>query len=208
MKKLIKIIAAVLGLILAAAVTVNCTVIIKTMPFITTADKAGSDYDCIIIPGSTVYANQPRPILKDRLDCGIALYKKGISDTLLLTGDASDSYYDEVTVMKNYAIENGVPEECIICDEEGLSTYASIYNAKSVFGIKSAVIVTQKYHISRTLFIAKKLRIDACGIPCDRKGADYGYIFYRHSREFLARVKDFVLAVLHPEPASIPEFLK
>ncbi len=208
MKKLLKFTAAVLSLITAVAVIINCTVMITTAPYIRRADKTEYDYDCIIIPGSTVYANQPKPILKDRLDCGIELYKKGVSNTLLLTGDASDNYYDEVKVMKAYAIENGVPKECIICDENGFSTYASIYNAKSVFGIRSAIIVTQKYHISRSLFIAKKLRIDAYGVTCGSKGTHYEYVLYRHSREFLARVKDFVLAVLQPKPSEIPDFLK
>ena len=67
-------------------------------------------------------------------------------------------------VMKNYLIENGVPSEDIFMDHAGFSTYDSIYRAKKIFKVKKAIVITQKYHLYRSIFIAKELDIEAQGI--------------------------------------------
>ncbi len=149
--------------------------------------------DCIIVPGCGVYANQePSPLLQDRLDTAIVLYKRGITDKLLFSGDHSGMYYNEVGVMREYAIEAGVPSEDIFLDHYGLSTSETIERAHDIYGIRTAVIVTQDYHLARALYLADTVGIDAVGVRAE------GHIFDSQldysAREILARTKDFFMS--------------
>ena len=96
---------------------------------------------------------------------------------------------EHILVMKNYLVENGVNEEDIELDEKGFSTYESIYNIKNKFKYKNIIIVTQKYHLYRALYIANNLRIKAIGISAVNKR--YSGNTYREIREVFARNKDF-----------------
>ena len=91
-----------------------------------------------------------RAFLRDRLDDGIALYKEGVAPKLIMSGDNSTVSYNEVQVMKDYAISQGVPSYDIFCDHAGFSTYESMYRAKHVFGAERIVL-------------ALDVRIDAAG---------------------------------------------
>mgnify|MGYP000152299077 FL=1 len=73
-----------------------------------------------------------------------------------MSGDHGRENYDEVNTMKNYAINDGIPSEDIFMDHAGFETYDSMYRAKKIFGAKKVVIVSQKYHLYRSLYIAKK----------------------------------------------------
>ena len=103
-------------------------------------------------------------MLRDRLDEGIALYKAGCAPKILMSGDHGSEYYNEVSVMKNYAIKQGVPSEDIFLDHAGFSTYESMYRARAIFGAEKVVIVTQKYHLTRAVYNAKNLGMDAYGV--------------------------------------------
>ena len=94
--------------------------------------------------------------------------------------------------MKRICLSLGVPEEDIITDDLGLSTFESVNRAKKVYGIENAVIVTQKYHLYRALYIAKSRGIAAVGVPADLH--TYGGQLFRDIREIPARVKDFILS--------------
>ena len=106
--------------------------------------------DCIIVPGARVYEDgTPCTILKDRLDTAIDLYRAGISQRLLLSGDHGTVGYDEVTAMKAYALQAGVAERDIFLDHAGFSTYETMYRASTIYGARSCVVVTQRYHLHR-----------------------------------------------------------
>ena len=81
-----------------------------------------------------------------------------------MSGDHGRVSYDEVNTMKDYAINDGIPSDDIFMDHAGFSTYDSMYRAKEIFGVKKIVIVSQKYHLTRALYIAKKLGIEAYGV--------------------------------------------
>lgn len=161
-------------------------------------DRPSGVYDCIIILGAKVENGVPSARVADRLDNGIALYKEGFARKILISGDGEHPDYDEVTVMKAYAVEHGVPEEDIIEDRYGLSTYESIWRAKNVYGIRSMIISTQEYHLSRALFIAQEFSLKACGVPADRQ--DYENMVWNNLRETLARFKDYYFAQAKPLP--------
>ncbi len=159
------------------------------------------DIDCIIILGAGINGDEPSPMLKDRLDAGIALYKEGRASKIIMSGDHSNDYHDEVNIMKNYAIQEGVQSSDIFMDHAGLSTYDSIYRAKEIFEAKRVIIVTQKYHLYRALHIASKLGLDAYGVSAAQ--IKYRNDTYREIREILARNKDFFKCIIKPEPTYL-----
>lgn len=151
--------------------------------------------DMIVVLGASVHGNEPSDILKDRLNQAIKLYKKGVSDTILMTGDGTSSeYYNEVRAMKNYAVKKGVPKSAIKTDRNGLSTYESMYNIVEKYGRPSVMIVTQKYHLSRAMYIAKKMGMTVYG--CSAQQKLYKDTSAESKREILARCKDYLILLL------------
>lgn len=159
--------------------------------------------DCILILGAGIWGDKPSPMLQDRLDEGVKLYKEGIASKIIMSGDHGREEYDEVNIMKEYAIEQGVPSEDIFMDHAGFSTYESIYRAKEIFDADNIVIVTQEYHLYRALYIADKLNINAYGVNSDPR--KYNGQTFRELREILARNKDFINCIIKPEPTYLGE---
>lgn len=160
-----------------------------------------SDVDCIIILGAGIWGDKPSPMLEDRLLEGIKLYQNNVSDKIIMSGDHGRKEYDEVNIMKNYAIEKEIPSENIFMDHAGFSTYESIYRAKEIFEAKKVVIVTQEYHLYRALYIANQLGVEAYGVGADPR--KYVGAAYREIREILARDKDFIKCIFKPEPTYL-----
>lgn len=160
--------------------------------------------DCIMVLGAGVRGNErPTYMLADRLDKGIELYNQGVSNRLLMSGDHGRTDYDEVNVMKDYGVDRGIDADHIFMDHAGFSTYESMVRAKEVFQVESMVIVTQKYHLHRALYIANGLGIDAYGVPTEAvRYRGYGM---RHVREALARAKDWVWLALKIPPKYLGE---
>ena len=130
---------------------------------------------------------------------GEQLYNVNAATKLLMSGDHGRENYDEVNTMKNYAINDGIPSEDIFMDHAGFETYDSMYRAKKIFGAKKVVIVSQKYHLHRSLYIAKKMGLDAYGVSSDLRYYSKKQ-YYREAREWLARVKSFIKCIAKPEP--------
>ena len=168
---------------------------------IITAEGAAKleNVDAVIILGAGVWnGDTPSPMLNDRLLRGIGLYKSGAAPKLLMSGDHGRVDYDEVNVMKNFAINTGADSKDIFMDHAGFSTYESVYRAKEIFGVHKVIIVTQGYHLYRALYLAKQLGIEAYGVASDQQV--YNGQQNRELREILARNKDFVNAILKPKP--------
>ena len=162
--------------------------------------------DCIIVLGCGVREDgTPSDMLRDRLDRAIGLYEAGAAPKLLMSGDHGRTDYDEVNTMKNYAVEKGVPPEDVFMDHAGFSTYETFYRAGEIFEVKKAIVVTQRYHLYRSLYIAERLGIEAYGVDADLH--TYGGQGLRDLREFLARSKDFVMCVFRPEPTFLGEVI-
>jgi vancomycin permeability regulator SanA len=105
----------------------------------------------------------PTHQLADRIDAGMALYRAGKVRALLFTGDDGTQHHDEVGAMLRYAIEHGFNPHAITTDGAGFDTYDSCYRAKHVFGVHSALLVTQSYHLGRAVFLCRSMGIDAVG---------------------------------------------
>lgn len=162
--------------------------------------------DCVIVLGCKVKEDgRPSDMLRDRVERGIELYNSGAAPKILMSGDHGRKTYNEVGTMKQYAIDAGVPSADIFMDHAGFSTYDTVYRAKAVFGAKRVVIVTQKYHLYRALYIAKSLGLDAVGVDSDLES--YRGQLKRDIREILARCKDFATSVLKPQPKYLGEVI-
>lgn len=190
---------------LALVFSLNAYVVSSVEKRIISSDSAADikDFDCIIVLGAGVRNGSPSPMLQDRIDCGVALYMDGIAPKIIMSGDHGRKDYDEVNVMKAEAIEAGVPSEDVFMDHAGFSTYETVYRAKEIFGAKKVLIVTQKYHLFRALYIARELGVEAYGACADVRS--YRGAVYREVREVLARNKDFVKCIFKPESTYLGE---
>lgn len=160
------------------------------------------EIDCVLVLGCGLEADgSPSPMLHDRLQQGVALYQKEAAPKLLVSGDHGREEYDEVNAMKRFAEEQGIPSEDVFMDHAGFSTYESVYRARDIFQVRRMVIVTQEYHLSRALYIAKRLGIEAWGVPADPR--TYSGQTARDLREILARDKDFLTCILKPKPTYL-----
>lgn len=160
--------------------------------------------DCIVVLGCQVKADgTPSDMLRDRLTRGVALYTAGVAPKLLMSGDHGQQDYNEVSTMKQFAVDAGVPSADVFMDHAGFSTYESIYRAKEIFQADKVIIVTQKYHLYRALYIAENLGVEAYGVDCDYRS--YAGQSARDIREVLARFKDFIISITKPEPTYLGE---
>lgn len=151
---------------------------------------SSEDYDAIIVLGAGVDRDRnPSPILKSRLDKALEIWKTGIARTILVTGDHRPGEYDEVDVMWEYLVVAGVPEEKIVRDYAGFSTYESMYRTANEFQIHRGIVVTQQYHLYRSMYIAQSFDAEVIGVAAENKGNFIGRL-YRTIREVAACIKD------------------
>ncbi|MBR4959746.1 MAG: YdcF family protein [Clostridia bacterium] len=184
-------ILGVLGLLTVGLV--NLYVVKSTEDRICSVQEPEGGADCILVLGAGVRPDgTPSDMLCDRVQTGLALYRSGTAPKLLMSGDHGQADYNEVACMLDIALEDGVPAQDVFLDHAGFSTYESLVRAKEVFGAQRVVIVTQKYHLHRALYIADALGLEAVGMSADLRS--YRGQRMRDIREAAARVKD-VLAV-------------
>lgn len=181
---------------------INIAIINNTNSSIYSIEECSSiidEYDCILVLGCGIKEDgTPTPRLNDRLNASLEAYNSGLSKLILVSGDSENPDYCETISMKNFLIANGVDETKIISDGYGLSTYESIWRAKNLYGFEKILIVTQKYHLYRSLYIADKMGMEAIGISADIQ--QYSSQFKYDIREALARFKDMIFAEMLPLP--------
>lgn len=193
--KILQIITLIAAITMALIAVINVYVVKSTSSAIKDYEDFNGHYDYIIVLGCGIIDNSiPTDLMVDRLDMAIRLYEDGAAPRILLSGDHRVDDYNEVAVMKNYMLERGIPEDVIECDDLGLSTSETMERAVRLFDVESAVIVTQKYHLSRAVYLARNYGIDCEGVIAT------GHTFvaqpYYSAREYLARVKDFILCLV------------
>jgi SanA protein len=137
--------------------------------------------------------------LTDRVLTAVDLYKADKVRKLLMSGDNGSKTYDEVTAMKNFAIEKGVPEGDIVLDYAGFDTYDSCYRAREIFDLHSGIIlVSQAFHLPRALYICNSLGVQSVGVSADKRV--YATNLWG-LREFAAQIKAGLdVQILHSKP--------
>lgn len=128
------------------------------------------EYPVAIVLGAGLRPDgTPTTVLQDRVSTAANLYFTGKVKKLLMSGDNQFSHYNEPGAMLAFAIELGVPEKDIVLDYAGRRTYDTCYRAQHIFGISKAIVVTQRYHLPRTLIICDRLGLEAIGVPADQR---------------------------------------
>jgi SanA protein len=155
----------------------------------------------LILGASTDGFGKPTPTLADRLAAGAALYRDGKVDRVLVSGEREWRFVDQVEVMRRELVRMGVPDGDIFTDPGGLDTWDSMVRARKVYEVRSAIVVTQGWHMPRALWLAKRAGLDAHGLaaatPHDGQERQFGL------REIFARVKAVADVVTGAKPAFL-----
>jgi SanA protein len=118
----------------------------------------------------------PSAVLRDRVQTAVALYQSGKVEKVLMSGDNRFEDYNEPESMRQYALSLGMSDSDIVLDYAGRRTYDTCYRAKEIFGVDSAILVTQGFHLPRSLFLCKAFGIDAVGVESEN------YYYLKRSR--------------------------
>ncbi|PIE34846.1 hypothetical protein CSA56_06600 [candidate division KSB3 bacterium] len=164
------------------------------------SSQAPKAYTALILGAKAYAGGRLSHMLEDRVLTGLELYRQGKVQKLLLSGDHGRKDYDEVNAMRNYLLEKGVPAQDIFMDHAGFNTYSSMYRARDVFQVHDVIIVTQKFHVTRAVYIARSLGLDAVGMIADRRIYMTACQVKSDIREVLARVKAFVDVIRRAKP--------
>ncbi|MGB8646870.1 MAG: ElyC/SanA/YdcF family protein [Anaerolineae bacterium] len=159
-----------------------------------------------IVFGAGVTPNHDlTPMLADRVQTAANLYQSHLVSQVLMTGDGSTITLDEVNPMRRYAEARGVSTQDIVMDYAGFSTYESCYRARYIFGVRRAVLVTQRYHLARALYTCRMLGIDAVGVGAPDWGVYPDELMTAYSaREAGAILKAlWEVQIAHPLPTYL-----
>jgi SanA protein len=156
----------------------------------------------VLVLGSQIRGTSLSPVLQDRVTGGIALMEAGKGRKLLLSGDHGQHYYDEVNAMRLYVLANApdIAPEDIFLDHAGFSTWDSMYRARDVFEVQDLIIVTQQFHISRAVCMARSLGLNASGYAVDQEKFNGRILRYWKTREYFARIKAVLSIIFRVHP--------
>ncbi len=164
-------------------------------------NTAPSDRVAIVFGAGLTRDGQPTAILRDRVQTAAQLYFSGKVEKLLMSGDNRFTYYNEPGAMRQYALSLGVPDDAIVLDYAGRRTYDTCYRAKTIFGLESAILVTQQFHLPRALFLCNALGLKAVGVQANNLHYWPPLMMIWNIREQLATVGAFVdVYVVKPLP--------
>lgn len=154
----------------------------------------------VIVFGAGVWPDgTPTPYLQNRLDTAMRMHQTGKVQKILVSGDNSTEHYNEPVAMQKYLINQGVPEDVIVLDYGGLSTYDTCYRAQEIFKVSNAYVTTQSYHLPRAVMTCRMLGIEVVGIESMRQGRDFTASYLL--REMASIYKAGIELTLHSEPA-------
>lgn len=157
-----------------------------------------------IVFGASVYSNgELSPVLEDRIDTAIELYRAQKVDRILVSGDNRHPSYNEPKAMHEYLITHAVAPNDVVVDYAGRSTYETCLRAREIFGLDRAVLVSQGYHLPRSLYIANELGLDAVGMAGDLRLKQQ--IDYLSVREWAAEIKAYYNLNLVPPDTLLGE---
>jgi SanA protein len=139
----------------------------------------------------------------NRIDAAVELYKKGKIQNVLISGDHGTQNYNEPLDMKKELMKNGVPDSVIYLDYAGFRTLDAVVRANAIFGQSSFLVISQKFHNERAVFLAPKNGLNAYGY--NAKDVSYGYGLSTNIREYFARVKVFLDLLFGVKPKFLGE---
>ena len=154
-----------------------------------------------IVFGARVYSDgQLSPMLRDRVETAVRLYEAGKVDKVIFSGDNRVVEYDEPGRMMDYALSRGVPAADMQPDYAGRRTYDTCYRARDIFGVESAILVTQDFHLPRALFTCDRLGVEVVGVAADLRTYSRRSLLWSSLREIPALTLALVDVVRQPAP--------
>ncbi len=164
-------------------------------------DELHNAQTVIILGAGVTSQGELSPIFKDRVDTAVAVYVVGKVGKILVSGDNSSLAYNEVVPVQEYLVQLGIPSEDIFLDYAGFDTYDTMYRARAVFAVDSAIVVTQAFHLPRAVFLADVLGIEVEGIPASNDRTSTRNFW----REAAARVKAILDIMIKSTPTYLGE---
>lgn len=199
-----------LALLAAAAVLLGCA------PFVWVLASTGGlrhsvdsvpDRPVAIVLGAGVRSDGlPSYLLAQRLDLAVELYEAGSVEAVLVTGDNGAEHYNETDTMRDYVVEAGVPEDRVVGDHAGFSTWDSCARASEVFGVEEATVVTQEFHLPRAVRLCRAAGIDTVGVGGASMEQRAVATVYGWAREVPAAVAALGTVVLRPDPHFLGDY--
>ena len=194
---------------LASTGIINAGVILAPRKYIYTDFSKVPSRSVVLVLGSQIRGRRLSPVLQDRVEASIRLMENRTGKKLLLSGDHGDKYYDEVNAMRLFVLAHApdIPEEDIFMDHAGFNTWDSMYRARDVFEVKDLIIVTQEFHISRAVCMARSLGLDAVGYAVNQERFSGKSLRSWQFREYFARVKAFFSIVFRLKPRYLGDII-
>jgi vancomycin permeability regulator SanA len=155
------------------AILISVVLLLGASPFITVGIASSGRivsldqveaHDVVIVYGAGLDEGRPSPYLAARLVIARDLFQLGKARVILVSGDNLSEYHNEPEAMKTWLIEQGIPADKIVEDFAGQDTYSTCVRARQVFGITSAILATQTYHLPRAIATCRLVGVDAVGV--------------------------------------------
>jgi len=201
-KKTLIVILLIFVTLVTCTLLLSIIISVKSNPFIFDNISEIPSSQVGVIPGAAILrSGKISPVYRDRVDGAIALYNAGKIEKILVSGDNSSANYNEVNPAQTYLLENNIPLEDIFLDHAGFDTYSSMYRARDIFLTDSIVIVSQSFHLPRSIFIAQSLNINAVGLNADNGN----YKWQNYIREILANNKALLNLIFQRKPKYLGE---
>jgi vancomycin permeability regulator SanA len=173
-----------------------------TMGKIHTVDDAPQAPVAIVLGAGLNADGTPKPYLLVRLEDTLRMYQDGRIRAILVSGDHGQVEYDEVAAMTSWLVDRGVPARKVVADHAGFDTYDSCVRAHQIFGVRSAVVVTQEFHVRRAVFLCRQAGIDASGVGSAAPDNDLRY----QAREVPAAFKATFDVLVGASPRYLGEY--
>ncbi|KKW19975.1 MAG: hypothetical protein UY63_C0004G0060 [Parcubacteria group bacterium GW2011_GWA2_51_10] len=202
MRRLLFFVAWGFALLLSFILVTNIVFYVGTKAYIYDDPAEVPNSVVALIPGAAILQNGALSLIFiDRVDTAIKLYEAKKVSKILVSGDNSTDSHNEVNPVRLYLISKGIPETDIFLDHAGFDTYSTMYRARDIFEVPSVIITTQSFHLPRSVFIARRLGIEAYGV-----NADTGHILFRnYVREVFANEKAALNLIFNRKPKYLGE---
>ena len=151
------------------------------------ASMPASQAPALVLGAGVLRDREPSQVLQARLETALGLFKGGKVRWILVSGDNRAPSYNEPQAMRKWLLKRGVPGSLVISDYAGRRTYDSLKRAKAVFGVHKVIIVTSDFHLPRAIYLARRLGLDAYGIPASTEVMPLSSRWSFWLREFWAR---------------------
>lgn len=204
MKKLIKNIFKIFLLLLVAGIIfiawANYSIKKDSAPFVSyaIADVPETKTAVLLGTGKNLSNGMPNAYFYNRIKAASDLYKSGKIKYIIVSGDNSTKDYNEPEDMQLALMQYGIPKDRIFLDHAGFRTLDSVIRAKDIFGQTKLIIISQKFHNERAVFLARKNKMEAFGYNAQDVNKYAG--LKTNLREYLAKSKAYWDLLFGVEP--------